>query len=304
MRIGIDLGGTKTEGVLLDPSGAVLERQRVATPSAEGYEAVRATVIGLVGELAAGAAEASIGVGIPGCIDAGSGVVKNANSTCLIGHPLAADLAAGLGRPVRVANDANCFAVAEARAGAARGQRVVFGIILGTGVGGGLVLDGEARVGLHGIAGEWGHSPLHDRLRQEGDPDAPEAPACYCGQRGCVETRLSGPALEQDHVRLGGAPLDAAEIFERAASGDATARRATERYLAFFGEGLARLIHILDPDAIVLGGGLSNNPRLYDDGRDAIERVLFNQTLRTPILRNELGDSAGVFGAAWLWGRE
>lgn len=297
MRIGIDLGGTKTEGVLLAPGGVVVARRRVPTPTARGYAAVLDAVGALVAVLAAEApgTDPTIGLGIPGCLDARTGLVKNANSTCLIGHPLQADLESRLGRMIRVANDANCFAVAEAQAGAAVGKRVVFGIILGTGVGGGLVIDGEPRAGLHGIAGEWGHSPLQDT-----DPEAPEDPACYCGQRGCVETRLAGPAFEADYARLAGHALPAREIVARAAQ-DPAAARALARYLAFFGEGIARLIHVLDPDAVVLGGGMSNTPQLYEAGRAAIQRVLFNDTLDTPILPHALGDSAGVFGAAWLW---
>ena len=299
MRVGIDLGGTKIEGVLLDPEGAVVRRERVPTPSEEGYARVLDTVAALAQGLRdePGAAQATVGVGIPGCIDAFSGVVKNSNSTGLIGHPLKEDLEARLGTAVRVANDANCFAVAEARGGAARGKRLVFGIILGTGVGGGLAIDGAAHGGLHGIAGEWGHSPLQDT-----DPYAPEPTVCYCGQAGCVETRLSGPAFEADYERLSGAARPAAQILARVETGDEAALRALDRYLAFFGEAIARLIHILDPEAIVLGGGMSNNPYLYTRGPEVIERVLFNDRLLTPVLRNELGDSAGVFGAAWLWG--
>ena len=301
MRIGIDLGGTKIEGVLLDGAGETLARERVPTPSAEGYDVVLDAVARLIQGLAArpGAAEATVGVGIPGCIDAFSGLVKNSNSTGLIGHPLKDDLEARLGRTVRVANDANCFAVAEAVGGAARGKRLVYGIILGTGVGGGLVVDGVARAGMHGIAGEWGHSPLQDT-----DPDAPEPAVCYCGQSGCVETRLSGPAFEADYERLAGARRPAVEILERVADGDAAAAKALDRYMAFYGEAIARLIHILDPDAIVLGGGMSNNPFLYERGPAAILDVLFNDRLDTPILQNELGDSAGVYGAAWLWADE
>lgn len=300
MRIGIDLGGTKIEGILLDEAGAEVLRRRVPTPRDQGYEAIVDAVATLARELSVGAASgASIGVGIPGTVSRETGLVKNANTTCLIGHPLDADLAAALGRPVRVANDANCFAVAEARGGAAMEASVVFGVILGTGVGGGLVVDGRARVGAHGIAGEWGHSPIADH-----DPAAPPAPLCYCGQHGCIETRLSGPALEADYARLAGAgprEVDAAQIAARAAGGEVAARQALSRYVAFLGEGLARIIHILDPHVIVLGGGLSNIEMLYAEAPRAIERVLFSERLLTPIRRNQLGDSAGVYGAAWLW---
>lgn len=305
MRIGIDLGGSKTEAVLLDEADSVLERMREPTPWDAGYEGVLDLLAGFVARLDEAARRRAspagqpptVGMGIPGCLDRASGRVKNANSVGLIGRPLQADLEARLGPRVRLANDANCFAVAEALAGAARGHAVVFGVILGTGVGGGLVLDGEAREGLHGIAGEWGHSPIEDR-----DPEGPPAPACYCGQHGCVETRLSGPAFERDYERLSGSACAAPEILRRLAAGDADAAHALDRYLGFFGEGLARIIHLLDPDAIVLGGGMSKTPQLYERGRDAIERVLFDARLKTPLLRHQLGDSAGVFGAAWLWG--
>ncbi len=296
MRVGLDLGGTKTEGILLDAAGAVVARRRIPTRSEAGYDAVLDDLAGLAaGLLEEAEGPALVGVGIPGCIDAHTGLVKNSNTTGLIGHPLKSDLEDRLGRSVEVANDANCFAVAEAVAGAAQGHDVVFGIILGTGVGGGLVIGGKARTGRHGIAGEWGHSPLQDL-----DPAAPEPTRCYCGQRGCLETRLSGPALEQDHARLSGDRVRAPEVLQRLAAGDAHAKRAVERYLAFFGEAIARVIHLIDPDAIVLGGGLSNADVLYERGPAAVERVLFNDRLQTPILRNELGDSAGVFGAAWL----
>lgn len=298
-RVGLDLGGTKIAGVLLSEDGVVLARRRIPTPAAEGYERVLDDLAGVGRDLLEAASEpATVGVGIPGCLDASSGLVKNSNSTGLIGRPLKEDLERRLGLEIRVANDANCFAVAEALAGAGRDHPVVFGVILGTGVGGGLVLDGEVRAGLHGIAGEWGHSPL-----QDSDPEAPEPTRCYCGQLGCVETRLSGPALEQDHVRLAGESVRAPEVLTRAAAGDAAAGRAVERYLAFFGEAIARVIHLVDPDAIVLGGGMSNAAILYERGPAAVERVLFNDRLLTPILPNRLGDSAGVFGAAWLWGR-
>ncbi len=296
LRVGIDLGGTKTEGVLLARDGSPSIRRRIPTRAGAGYEAILEDLVGLAGRLLEAADDAAtLGIGIPGCLDQGTGRVKNSNTQALQGRTLQRDLEARLARPVAVANDANCFAIAEARAGAARGHEVVFGIILGTGVGGGLVIGGIARQGLHGIAGEWGHSPLEDR-----DEAAPPAPLCYCGQRGCVETRLSGPALERDYERLAGVRLSASDVFARAAAGDGPAARAVARYLAFFGEGLARLIHILDPDAIVLGGGLANADILYERGPAAIERVLFHDRLGTPILRPGLGDSAGVFGAAWL----
>jgi len=300
MRIGIDLGGTKIEGILLGNQGEVLERCRRPTPREGGYCAVLDAVVELVGDLTARArTPCPVGMGIPGCVDSPSRRVKNANSTVLIGRPLGQDLEDRLGRPARLANDANCFAVAEALAGAGRGLSVIFGVILGTGVGGGLVIDGRVRQGLHGIAGEWGHSPIGT-----GDPATGRGPPCYCGLRGCVETRLSGPGLEAEYLRQGGAWARAPDILQRAREGEAAALRTHALYLRHFGEALARVIHILDPDAIILGGGLSNDERLYDRGRAEIEKALFNPRLQTPLLRNELGDSAGVFGAAWLWGRE
>lgn len=299
--MGIDLGGTKIEAVVLDDRDAVVLRRRVPTPRAEGYAAILTAIVGLVRALEAEVgARCSVGMGIPGTLRREDGLVKNANTTCLIGKPLARDLEQRLERTLRIENDANCFAVAEARMGAARGAEVVFGVILGTGVGGGLVLGGQARQGPHGIAGEWGHSPIEDR-----DPAGPAAPACYCGQHGCIETRLSGPALEADFARLAGLPdarpRPAAEIASLAEQGDGAASRALARYLSFFGEGLARIIHVVDPDVIVLGGGLANMDVLYTEGPRAIERVLFSDRLVTPIRRNALGDSAGVFGAAWLY---
>jgi fructokinase len=296
VRIGIDLGGTKTEGVLLDAAGATLRRERIATPREGGYQSILDAVVGHVEMLAAQASSpCTVGVGIPGTVDTRTGVVKNANTTALIGHPLAADLAQRLGQPVAVANDANCFAVAEARAGAARDAAVVFGVILGTGVGGGVVWNGRAWSGHQGIAGEWGHSRL-------ADPDDVPAPRCYCGHRGCIETRLSGPALEGDYLRLSGGMVRvaAADLPARANAGDDAAAEALARYLWFFGEAMASVLHVLDPEVVVLGGGLSNLEMLYTDGPAAIEARLFNPRLETPIRKAALGDSAGVFGAAWL----
>lgn len=300
VRIGIDLGGTKTEGVLLDAEGNVCARERRPTPSTQGYAGIVAQVVALARALERAAERTCrVGVGIPGTVDTASGLVKNANTNALIGEPLAADLSDALDREVRVANDANCFAIAEAQAGAGRGYRVVFGVILGTGCGSGLVIDGQVHGGRHGIAGEWGHSPIEDR---QSDP-AP-ATLCYCGQLGCLETRVSGPAFERDYARLVGldaASVGAPEIVSRAHAGEAVAIQVVERYLGFLAEGLARVFHIVDPDVVVLGGGMSKMDLLYERLPKAVESVLFNPTLDAPILRNELGDSAGVFGAAWLW---
>ena len=296
VRIGIDLGGTKIEGVLLDEDGGAIRRERIPTPREGGYDAIVEAVVAHVRQLAEGArSDCTVGVGIPGTIDTRTGVVKNANTTALIGHPLQADLSERLARSVTVANDANCFAVAEARAGAGRDASVVFGVILGTGVGGGVVWNGCTWPGHQGIAGEWGHSRI-------ADPDGVAAPTCYCGHAGCIETRLSGPALEEDYRRLSGSDdqITATDLPLRAEGGDNAARMALARYLWFFGEALASVLHVLDPEVVVLGGGLSHLELLYTDGPAAVAARLFNPRLETPIRKAMLGDSAGVFGAAWL----
>ncbi len=291
---GIDLGGTKIEGVVVsaaDP-GSVIARTRVPTESALGYAHIVARVRLVVEQLEATShvvRPAVVGVGTPGAIEPAAGTLKNSNTTCLNGKPLARDLADALGAQARLANDANCFALAEARLGAGRGCDVVIGLILGTGVGGGIVVHGRVLDGLHGIAGEWGHNPMCG----EGAP-------CYCGRVGCVETVISGPALERFYESRGGERLALADIVDRAAhdsAAEATLRRLTDK----FGEAIAAVINILDPDAIVVGGGVGKIARLYDPvTRDAIRRHLFNSELRTELLRPSLGDSAGVFGAALL----
>jgi len=290
-RIGIDLGGTKIEGCVLDDAdGRVLRRQRVPTEQERGYDHIVETIAGLVEALAGDATGGvAVGVGTPGAVSARTGLMKNSNTTCLNGRDLPADLARRLGRPVRVENDANCFALAEACRGAGRGGRLVFGVILGTGCGGGLVIDGRLWSGPQHIAGEWGHHVID-----------PAGPPCYCGQRGCVEAFIAGPAVERHHRQLGGAALDMEGIVAAARAGDATARAAFDSFIAHFGRALANLITMLDPDVIVLGGGLSNIEELYSEGRAAVARVLFNDELRTPICRHQLGDSAGVIGAALL----
>ena len=292
LRIGIDLGGTKIEGVVLDDaSGRVLARQRVPTDSGRGYahivEAVGALVDGL---RAAHPGCATVGIGTPGAISSRTGLLKNSNTTCLNGRDLAGDLAARVGGPIQLENDANCFALAEARHGAGQGGRMVFGVIMGTGVGGGLVIDGRLWSGPQHIAGEWGHHVID-----------PQGPDCYCGQRGCVETLISGPAVARRYRELGGAALALEAIVERARV-DALAQRAISELTDRFGRALANLINILDPDVVVLGGGLSQIDALYDAGRAAVARCVFNDELRTPIVRNQLGDSAGVIGAALLDG--
>jgi fructokinase len=287
--IGIDLGGTKIEGVALDAAHAPLHRVRVPTERERGYEHIVGRVAEVVAALRPHAPDArTVGIGTPGSLSARDGTLKNSNTTCLNGRPLHADLEARLRMPVRLENDANCFALAEARDGAGRGHEMVFGVILGTGVGGGLVMGGRVWTGPQHIAGEWGHHAI----------DA-AGPPCYCGQRGCVETMLSGPALEAAYRAQTGLDCQASEIAGRAAS-EAAAATVMDRYLDRFGRALANLISILDPDVVVLGGGLSNLDVLYTRGRDAVARYVFNDELTTPIVRNRLGDAAGVLGAALL----
>jgi len=276
--------------VILGEDHAIERRVRVPTERERGYEWIVARVGAVVTELLADAPECdAVGIGTPGSVSRRTGTLKNSNTVCLNGRPLAADLEAHLGMPVRLENDANCFALAEALLGAGRGHEMVFGVILGTGVGGGLVVGGRLWGGRQDIAGEWGHHVLD-----------PAGPACYCGARGCVETMLSGPALEADHVAAGGPPCDAAAVAVRAAAGDERAACVLERWLDRFGRGVGNVVNILDPSVIVLGGGLSNIAALYGRGREAVARRVFNDELTTPIVQNTLGDSAGVIGAALL----
>ena len=289
MRIGIDLGGTKIEGVVVAPDGAVVARHRVPTERDRGYDHVVERVAQVVDALRPHAPDArTIGVGTPGSLSR-RGLLKNSNTTCLNGRPLADDLARRLGAGVVLENDANCFALAEATAGAGRGHRCVFGVILGTGVGGGIVIDGRVWSGPQHVAGEWGHHAVD-----------PQGPACYCGQRGCVETLVSGPALAAAYAARGGPSLDAADVFRRAEAGESLAGAVVDAWLGWFGRGLANVVNILDPDVVVLGGGLSNVAALYDRGRDVVARHVFNDECTTPIVRNRLGDAAGVLGAACL----
>jgi fructokinase len=289
-RLGIDLGGTKIEGVVLAPDGSELARRRVPTERERGYDHVVGRVVELVSALRPHAPGARrIGIGTPGSLSARDGTLKNSNTTCLNGRPLHADLERALGLEIVMENDANCFALAEVHAGAARGARLAFGVILGTGVGGGIVVDGRVWTGPQHVAGEWGHHRISD-----------DGPPCYCGQRGCVETFLSGPALERAYVAAGGSASDAQTIAARAAAGESSAILVLDRYLDRFGRALANLVNILDPDVIVLGGGLSNLDALYTRGVAAAARYVFNDELRTRVVRNALGDSAGVLGAAWL----
>ncbi len=292
---GVDLGGTKIEGAVIDPRRPdhALCRLRVPTESARGYRHVVRQVVRLVRmlERASGAARPSwIGIGTPGVIDPRTGILKNSNTACLNGHPIREDLGRALGVEARVANDANCFALAEAVFGAGRNRRVVVGLILGTGCGGGVVVDGQVLDGLHGIAGEWGHNPM----RREATP-------CYCGRVGCVETVIAGPALERYYRGRTGRALRMPEIVRRAGTGDTAARATLRRLSAKFGEAIAAVINILDPDAVVIGGGVGNIDILYgEETRREVLRNVFNTELRTEFLRPTLGDSAGVFGAAML----
>ncbi len=289
-RIGIDLGGTKIEIAMLDPHGGIALRRRIDTPRA--YEGVIAAIAGLVraAEAETGV-QASVGVGIPGVISPATGLVKNANSQILIGHALDQDLAAALARPVRVENDANCFALSEAADGAGAGQRCVFGVILGTGCGGGVIVDGRVLPGRNRVAGEWGHTPL-PWPREDEWPQPP----CWCGQAGCLELYLAGPGL----ARSCDAP-DAAAVVRRAEAGDGAAAGALDRHADRLARGLAVVVNVLDPDVIVLGGGVSNMAHLYERVPALLAHYVFSDALTTPVLRNHHGDSSGVRGAAWLW---
>ena len=296
MRIGVDLGGTKIEAVALAADGRELFRKRVPTPRGS-YEATVDAIVGLVEDAErATAARGTVGIGVPGVPSPATGLMKNANSTCLIGHPLGADLEARLGRPVRIANDANCFALAEASDGAGAGFRVVFGVIVGTGTGGGIVVDGKVLVGPNGVAGEWGHVPLPWMTADEFP-----GPVCYCGRPGCIETFLSGPGMARDHEAHGGAAADVPEIARRAADGDPAARATLDRHADRMARALAGIINVLDPDVIVLGGGVSNLAHLYDDVPRRWGRYVFSDRVDTLLRRHVHGDSSGVRGAAWLW---
>lgn len=299
-RIGIDLGGTKIEGVVLDEAGAELQRLRVATPAGD-YEATLQAIAALVRELEArvgAAAPLPVGLGHPGTLVPQTGLLKNANSVCLNGRPLQRDLERLLGRPLRMANDANCLALSEAADGAAAGASTVMAVILGTGCGSGLVVHGRLWAGAHGIAGEWGHNPLPWPRE---DWEEPRGPACWCGQRGCVETWLSGPGLAQDYARSRGDTIKAEEVVRRAQHGEALAEQTLQRYEHRLARALASAINLLDPDAIVLGGGLSRVPRWYRSVPALWSRWVFSDTVHTPLLPAQHGDSSGVRGAARLW---
>ena len=291
LRFGIHLGGTKIEGVVLDAGGRELFRERVATDQSSydaglgGIAALHRRMVGTTG-----GAPHTRGIGTPGAISPRTGLLKNApNTACLIGRPFARDLRARLGRDLAIENDANCFALAEALHGAGRGKRFVFGVILGTGCGGGIVIDGRVHVGLQAIGGEWGHMVID-----------PRGPLCYTGHRGCVETFISGAGLERRHAEHAGDRLAAADIVAAWRRGEPHATATMDEFFGHFGQALANLIGILDPDIVVLGGGLSNVDELYTRGVDEVAKRVFSDSLETPIVKHALGDSAGVIGAALI----
>ena len=299
LRIGIDLGGSKIEIAAFDDQNRELLRRRVSTPQGDyraTVEAIARLVEGVEHELRA---VGSVGIGIPGAESRLTGLIKNANSTCLIGQPLRRDLEALLQREIRLTNDANCFALSEAVDGAAAGAEVVFGVIIGTGCGGGIVVRGQALTGANAIAGEWGHNPLPWPCNDERP-----GPACYCGKRGCIETWLSGPGLARAFFEMSGHNLAADEIANRAEAGDADCQAALQRYEDRLARGLAEVINVLDPDVIVLGGGLSNISRLYENVPRLWGRYVFSDHVATRLVAPKHGDSSGVRGAAWLWNEE
>jgi fructokinase/N-acetylglucosamine kinase len=324
LRFGIDLGGSKIELIALDAGGGEILRRRVPTPQ-DDYLATVVAVAALVHQAEVELGQTgSIGIGTPGAVSPASGRMKNCNSTCLNGRPLQEDLERALNRNVRLANDANCLALSEAVDGSAAGADSVFGVILGTGVGGGVVVRGQVLTGANAIAGEWGHSPLpyfqfaHAQADRAGTGQHPAtgeailhpwpnpreldaAPACYCGKKGCIETWLSGPALAADHVRYGGEDLPAHEIVQLANAGYGPCSATLARYEERLARALAGIINLLDPDVIVLGGGLSNIARLYDSVPRLWPRYVFSDRVDTKLVPPQYGDSSGVRGAAWLW---
>ena len=293
MRIGVDLGGTKIEAIALDKNGHCRQRQRVATPAGD-YPAIIQTITALVVAMRTGNdRDVSVGIATPGSPSPTTGLLRNSNSTCLNGRPLQRDLESALGQPVRLANDADCFTLSEATDGAAQGSRCVFGVIIGTGTGGGIVVDNRLLAGPNAIAGEWGHNPLP----WPQDSERP-GPACYCGKHGCIETFLSGPGLSADHYRHTGEQLTSTTISQQSHSGPAADTLA--RYEDRLARSLASIINVIDPDTIVLGGGVSNISRLYDNVPRLWGQYVFSDVVSTRLVRAEHGDSSGVRGAAWL----
>ena len=288
-RIGIDLGGTKIEGVILDAAGNEIFRKRIPTERDLGYQHILSRIKFLHDELLAAlpGQPTTFGIGTPGAISPRTGLLKNSNTVCMNGQPVKADLEKILNRNIEMQNDANCFALAEAKLGAGRGKKLVFGVIMGTGCGGGIVHHGEVLTGAQGIAGEWGHMSID-----------PQGPACYCGQRGCVESYISGGGLENRYAEKFGVRRPLREVTAAYLAGEPQAVEFVQEFFNRFGRALANLINILDPDIVVLGGGVSNFDALYTEGVAAVRRQVFTDELQTPIVKHQLGDSAGVFGAA------
>jgi len=292
-KIGVDLGGTKTETILLDENGSEVWRKRLPTPRDDGYRAILDNIAELISlavrEIPAANPSYTLGMGIPGIVDERSGLVMNANTTILIGNPLRKDLENILRHPIRIENDANCFALAECRSGAAVGCQTVFGVIMGTGCGGGLYIHGDVHSGFHGIAGEWGHFSID-----------PQGAPCWCGNRGCIETKISGSGVENSYRTIYKEQKSMNDITEGFRNGDTNCISVMNQFFDDFGRALGGLISILDPDAVVIGGGLSNIEELYSEGIEKVKQYVFHRDIQTPILKNKLGDSAGVFGAAWI----
>lgn len=290
-RVGIDLGGTKIEGIVLDPEGREVARQRIPTEQEKGYDVILDNIARLYRTLVEriGGQPHTFGIGTPGALSVRTGLLKNSNTVCLNGKPVKQDLERRVGRPFAIQNDANCFAMAEALLGAGRGRAMVFGVIMGTGCGGGIVFQGQVWTGLQAIGGEWGHMSID-----------PKGPLCYCGQRGCVETMISGGGLERRWAEQHGSRRLLAEIVADYRRGDPAATAFMQRFFDRFGRSMANLINILDPDIVVLGGGVSNIDDLYTHGVKEVARYVFSDTLETPIVKHQLGDSAGVIGAALI----
>jgi fructokinase len=296
LRIGIDLGGTKIEGIALSASGSVLARHRVATPRGN-YDLTVKAIVDLVSAIEKELGDyGTVGVGTPGAISPATGLIKNANSTALIGHTLDKDLGSALGREVRLANDANCFALSEAVDGAGAEAEIVFGVIIGTGTGGGIAIRGRILTGANAIAGEWGHNPLPWPR-----PEELPGPRCYCGKKGCLETFLSGPGLSRDFFVATGKRLEPPEIAQLAEANDQAAEACLSRYENRLARGLAHVINILDPELIVLGGGMSNIQRLYEHVPRLWAQYVFSDCVGTKLVRPIHGDASGARGAAWLW---
>jgi len=290
-KIGIDLGGTKIEGVVLDADGKEIVRKRIATEREHGYQHILNRLKSIHDELAATVAgqPTTFGIGTPGALSPRTGLLKNSNTVCMNGQPVKADLEKLLGRQIEIQNDANCFAMAEALHGAGKGEKLVFGVIMGTGCGGGIVHNGEVIVGRQAIAGEWGHMSIN-----------PDGPLCYCGQRGCVESYISGGGLEARYAGQFGVKKSFREIEKDFYAGEANAVEFMKIFFRNFGRALANVIDVLDPDIVVLGGGVSNFAALYKEGAAEVAKFVFSDSLETPIVKNQLGDSAGVIGAALI----